>query len=266
MADNPEEQASKKIFVRSKSMRHLTQPKEIKSCLLRVLASEYIRKKCKVTVLPSEQWIDDLVNKIVERLGARAKTQLEASRLLQKDMDSIMSSAYQDQLNLLATVIREMLSDEFHIELEELNERLINSLVGVTNTSLMEENRGAAAKRVLIVDDTPQTRTVLSHILIRSGFQIGEATDGLDAINKMATFKPDLLLLDVKMPKMTGIEVLEQLKSDPATRDIPIIMISAHSDSGIIQQAIKIGARDFIVKPFQSSIVVGKIQRILCNH
>ncbi len=119
--------------------------------------------------------------------------------------------------------------------------------------------------RVLIVDDALFMRKMLADILKKEGFEIcGEAENGKEAIDKFNQLKPDLVTMDIVMPKMEEIDgvaaVKEIIKQNPAAR---IIMVSAMGQHALVVEAIQAGAKDFIVKPFQPSRVVEAIRRVL---
>ena len=109
----------------------------------------------------------------------------------------------------------------------------------------------AKKAKILLADDEEDIKTVISLYLGAKGYEVVTAYDGLDAIEKAKTEKPDLILLDVMMPIMNGFEVCQKLKEDPETQDIPIIMLSAAAQSETITKSIELGAKDYIVKPFE---------------
>jgi class 3 adenylate cyclase len=102
---------------------------------------------------------------------------------------------------------------------------------------------------VLVVDDEQQNRTLLRDPLEAFGYRVEEAENGLEALQKIATHPPDVILLDLMMPKMDGFEVCRQLKADPKTTHIPILMVTALSERGDRLLGIKAGANDFLNKP-----------------
>ena len=119
--------------------------------------------------------------------------------------------------------------------------------------------------RVLVVDDALFMRKMLSDILKKEGFEVvGESDNGKDAVDKYKELKPDLVTMDIVMPKMEEIDgiaaVREIVKSDPQAK---IIMVSAMGQHALVVEAIQAGAKDFIVKPFQPSRVVEAIRRVL---
>lgn len=113
--------------------------------------------------------------------------------------------------------------------------------------------------RILIVDDEPNNRTVLERHLGRQGYDVVCACDGALALDVVRQSSFDLVLLDVRMPRMDGHEVLRQLKRDPATRDIPVVMISAADDLSTIAACIEAGADDFLPKPFDAVILRARV-------
>lgn len=102
---------------------------------------------------------------------------------------------------------------------------------------------------VLIVDDEPMARTLLRLMLVRAGFHVSEADDGFDALDKIRKNRPDVVLLDVMMPGMDGFSVCEKLRSDPATAELPIIMLSAKTDLDSINKGLRAGATVYLTKP-----------------
>ncbi len=102
---------------------------------------------------------------------------------------------------------------------------------------------------VLIVDDEPMARTLLRLMLVRAGFHVSEAEDGFDALEKVRKNPPDVILLDVMMPGMDGFAVCEKLRSEPATTELPIIMLSAKTDLDSINKGLRAGATIYLTKP-----------------
>ncbi|MDM8537062.1 sigma-54 dependent transcriptional regulator [Desulfobacterales bacterium HSG17] len=122
----------------------------------------------------------------------------------------------------------------------------------------MESNH--SHKNILIVDDTPDNLTILRQILTEEGYQVRPALNGEVALKTIQTEPPDLILLDIIMPKMDGFEVCSIIKSSKQTRDIPIIFISALSKTENIVKAFKAGGVDYITKPFQTEEVLSRVR------
>jgi two-component system, OmpR family, alkaline phosphatase synthesis response regulator PhoP len=102
--------------------------------------------------------------------------------------------------------------------------------------------------RILLVEDDRILRRAGEVVLSKKGYEVVVAVDGEEALVKVREHKPDLILLDVMMPKLDGFEVLTRLKDDPATRDIPVIMLSNLSEASEIKKATDRGARAYLVK------------------
>lgn len=115
---------------------------------------------------------------------------------------------------------------------------------------------------VLIVDDLSFMRSVIGDMLQSAGFTVcGEAVDGLDAVNKYKSLKPDMVVLDITMPVMDGLQALEEIKKlDPQSK---IVMCSSMSDQENIIRAIQLGASDFVVKPFKKSRMISALKKTL---
>ncbi len=103
---------------------------------------------------------------------------------------------------------------------------------------------------VLVVEDEDHIRTVIEYNLRRQGFDVYTAEDGLAGLDLVRKVRPDVVLLDWMMPEMDGLEVLAELKRDPITEDIPVLMLTAKGMAADIQKALELGADDYITKPF----------------
>lgn len=117
------------------------------------------------------------------------------------------------------------------------------------------------SKSVLIVDDAAFMRLMIKDILTRNGFDVcGEAANGYQAIEKYAETKPDLVLMDITMPEMNGLEALKVIKE--ADNSAKVIMCSALGQQDMVMEAIQNGAQDFIVKPFQEAKLVQAVNKL----
>lgn len=117
--------------------------------------------------------------------------------------------------------------------------------------------------RILIADDEPHIRKLVSFTLGNRGYEVLEATDGGEALEIARAEHPDLILLDVMMPVMTGYEVLNRLKADPETEPMPVIMLSAKSQRTEVEEGLACGAREYICKPFTPKDLVERVGEIL---
>jgi DNA-binding response OmpR family regulator len=118
-------------------------------------------------------------------------------------------------------------------------------------------------KRVLIVDDEPNILASLEFILEKAGLQVAVARDGQEALDAVARFRPDLVLLDVIMPVLNGYEVCQRLKSDPATKDVRVLMLSAKVRDVEVAKALELGADAYVTKPFSTRELVAKVRELL---
>src|SRR3712207_5309535 len=122
--------------------------------------------------------------------------------------------------------------------------------------------RVVAAERgvILVVDDTPTNLEVLFNFLTDSGFKILVAEDGESAIQKAKYASPDLILLDIIMPGIDGFETCRRLKANESTRDIPVIFMTALSETVDKVRGLQVGAVDYITKPLQQEEVLARVQ------
>ena len=120
-----------------------------------------------------------------------------------------------------------------------------------------------AAKRILLADDEEDIKTVVTMFLESQGYEVLTAFDGLDALEKTRTEKPDLILLDIMMPVLDGYEVCKRLKEDATTGNIPILILSAAAHVESVDRGLKAGARDYIVKPFEPEKLLEKIEQVI---
>ncbi|MFE4107668.1 GGDEF/EAL domain-containing response regulator [Almyronema epifaneia] len=128
----------------------------------------------------------------------------------------------------------------------------------------------ATSSSILIVDDNPDNLRLLSEVLTHEGYEVRKATSGSMAIKSVQTLLPDLILLDILMPEMSGYEVCQQLKTNPVTAAAPIIFLSALNDPFDKVKAFNVGAADYIAKPFQFEEVIARVRHQLAlravNH
>ena len=117
---------------------------------------------------------------------------------------------------------------------------------------------------ILVVDDNAQNLELLEAYMEElDGVKTIAATDGEEALVKVASESPDLILLDIMMPRMSGFEVCKRLKSDPATKDIPIIMVTALHEMGDIERAVEVGTDDYVTKPVNRVDLLTRVASLL---
>ncbi len=121
----------------------------------------------------------------------------------------------------------------------------------------------AAKSTILIVDDNAQNVELLAAFLESLPVTIVTASDGVEALEKVREHNPDLILLDIMMPRMSGFQVCRKLKQDPATRDIQILIVTALNELGDIEQATECGTDDFVSKPVNKFELMTRVKSML---
>ena len=119
------------------------------------------------------------------------------------------------------------------------------------------------SSRVLIVEDEPDIRELVVHHLKREGYQVSAAASGEEALRQVQAAPPDLVLLDLMMPAMDGLEVCRRLRQDPATAMLPIVMLTAKGDEVDRVLGLEIGADDYVVKPFSPKELLARVRAVL---
>ena len=117
--------------------------------------------------------------------------------------------------------------------------------------------------RILVVDDQSANVRVVSTLLARHGYEVIAAYSGTEALQCYREQRPDLILLDIQLPGIDGYEVLRRLRADAATRDIPVIAISANALGVDIERGRAAGADDYLTKPIDQHVLVAALQRVL---
>lgn len=117
--------------------------------------------------------------------------------------------------------------------------------------------------RILIADDNQQNCELLEAYLSDEDYEIAFASDGRQTIDRVAEQLPDLILLDIMMPKLSGYEVCQQLKSNAATRDVPVLIVTALNEQGDIEKAVAAGCDDFLSKPVNRVELKTRVRSLL---
>src|SRR5277367_3104300 len=116
---------------------------------------------------------------------------------------------------------------------------------------------------ILVVDDNLQNVELMQAYLETLNCTVHVAVDGVDALEKVPKVNPDLVLLDIMMPRMSGFEVCRRLKASPQTREIPILMVTAHNELGDIERGVECGTDDFLTKPINKLELLTRVKSLL---
>jgi type II secretory ATPase GspE/PulE/Tfp pilus assembly ATPase PilB-like protein/CheY-like chemotaxis protein len=119
---------------------------------------------------------------------------------------------------------------------------------------------------VLLVEDEEQLRRVMKDLLQREGYKVAEARDGIQALDEVDRFAPDVIILDLNLPGLDGYGVLAQLRSRPATREIPVMVLTAKGDEDNEVRVFELGADDFVTKPFRARSLTARLEAVLGRH
>ena len=117
--------------------------------------------------------------------------------------------------------------------------------------------------RILVAEDERDIRELIGFTLRYAGFEVELATNGAEAVEKAPDVQPDLIMLDVRMPRMTGYEACRKLKENPVTAEIPVVFLSAKGQEVEIEQGLASGALEYIVKPFAPDDLASQVKDIL---
>ncbi len=120
--------------------------------------------------------------------------------------------------------------------------------------------------KVLVVDDEPNIVLSLEFLMEQAGFEVVTAEDGEQALARVDDTQPDLLLLDISLPGISGFDVLERLRGQEATLHLPIIMLTAHGRDVEREKGMALGADDYITKPFSTQSLVEKVKALLIEE
>ena len=124
-------------------------------------------------------------------------------------------------------------------------------------------NIAGNGRKILVLEDEPAVQTLIYKQLTSQGFVVTLASDGLDGLMKLEQVKPDIIVCDVMMPNLDGMEFVKAIKGNDATQRIPVIFLTAKTDPRSMIDGINVGARFYVTKPFQLDDLLGKIARAL---
>lgn len=120
-----------------------------------------------------------------------------------------------------------------------------------------------SASKIVVIEDEPDIQDVLEYNLRREGFEVRTADTGTEGLRAVAAERPDLVLLDLMIPEVDGLDVCRTLKNEPDTKDIPIIMVTAKSEESDVVLGLGLGADDYVQKPFSPRELVARVRAVL---
>jgi two-component system phosphate regulon response regulator PhoB len=123
-----------------------------------------------------------------------------------------------------------------------------------------------AKKQILIIEDEEDIRELVRYNLEREGFSVSEAGTGEEGLRAAKSKSPGLILLDLMLPGKDGLQICLELKKDDATRDIPVVMMTAKGEESDIITGLELGAEDYVVKPFSPKVLVARVKAVLRRH
>jgi CheY-like chemotaxis protein len=118
-------------------------------------------------------------------------------------------------------------------------------------------------KKILLVDDSGTVLMMERMILGKASYEVVEAGDGIEAVEKAKAERPDLILMDLVMPRLDGFGAVKAIRDDPSTRDIPIVMVTTKSEAARVDEAMTLGCQDYTTKPIHGPDLLAKIRAIV---
>lgn len=117
-------------------------------------------------------------------------------------------------------------------------------------------------KKVLVVDDSETIRQQVGRALEQAGFSVVEASDGIEGLDRLAQHEFSMVILDVNMPRLNGLDLLDRLKADAKTADLPVLMLTTEAHQAMIDRAKKAGAKGWIIKPVKMELLVSAVTKL----
>ncbi len=122
-----------------------------------------------------------------------------------------------------------------------------------------------AAVRVLVVDDDPVILELLRINFEIEGFEVFSASDGQEGLERARADRPDVVLSDIMMPRLDGLQLLARLRDDPTTAGVPVVLLSAKAQNAEVQRGLALGADDYVTKPFDPLELIDRVNAVLAN-
>jgi CheY-like chemotaxis protein len=148
-------------------------------------------------------------------------------------------------------------------EMEQMLEQQSAAESGHDDTAGIAEQDGLIRPNILVVDDDDFQHKLIGKLLQKKNYHLMFASNGSEALNMIRKAQPDIILMDVMMPDMDGLETMRNMKTEPKFANIPVIMITGKSDGQVVSDSLKAGASNFVVKPFDRDTLIAKIDHAL---
>jgi two-component system phosphate regulon response regulator PhoB len=136
-------------------------------------------------------------------------------------------------------------------------------MLSPSTPAVLEKSRPMARERILVVDDEEDLLELVNYNLAKEGFRVTCVASGERALKEALEALPDLIVLDVLLPRVDGLEICRLLKTDPKTKHIPIVMLTAKSEESDVVTGLELGADDYITKPFSPRVLIARIKSVL---
>lgn len=188
------------------------------------------------------------IHQAIDDLGYNADIQMQRLEL----------ESRRQRIQAVSRLVEQLLTDQ-KAKKAELEKMIRVALKKLTMPVRLEQSSTQAQLTVLVIDDDEFQCMVLKKILEESGFRVQLATSGEQGLGYLEKFKVDIVLLDVMMPGLSGIDTLRQLKNDPELSDIPVIMVSGHHEKEVVLDCIMLGAINYIVKPVSKEVLLSHL-------
>lgn len=217
----------------------------------------------KVDLLVVDMTLSDMTGlEFIEKARANANSrQARIVLMTAYDLPTIKTSA--EQYKIDAIVLKPAKADEFAGVVAESLSRIAQANAKA-EAEVAEKAGEKEPLKILIADDWPDNVTLLTRFLTSSGYTCIKAADGVEALLKTRSELPDLILLDVNMPEMNGMDTLREIRADETTRHIPVIILTAaRTDKGDMQAGLALGANDYMTKPFDRRDLLGRIHKLI---
>jgi two-component system phosphate regulon response regulator PhoB len=137
------------------------------------------------------------------------------------------------------------------------------SLMNKTERTRKDNAKSPARERILVVEDEEDILELISYNLSREGYRVSTATTGEEGLRLALRDKPDLIVLDLMLPGIDGIEVCRRLKADPQVRYIPVVMVTAKGEEADVVTGLELGADDYLTKPFSPKVLVARLRAVI---